>query len=588
MSMDLQTLLTAQSDIHGCMARSVLNLKKLGEGNITLHATETRIVLLDKLWSKFEAQHELIRGYLKETFDESEYNSSGFADSAENTYVQQRSLLNEYVQQLKTSRPNSPSVPEFGTELFNKTFLPRLKIRSFSGAFEDWPTFRDIFKSIVGDNASISAVEKFHHLKACLEGPAETLIRPLSVTGDNYPRAWALLSKHYENKRELARSNFSTFAAMAKMKCNTAEELNRIYHVVTSVVNGQESIGRTINSHGFDPFNHLVIELFDTKMRLEWETHSSTSNELPSHETLLDFISKRALTLNAAKPKSSKVSGDSTRPAKAHYAKRNADSPQCSCARASLHYNVMMCENFKIAIFVCFCSKAVHIEVVLDYTAEAFLAALRRFSSRRGLCSDIYSDCGTNFLGADRQLRQLLRASSLDGRCIAHSAADGIRWHFNPPSAPHFGGLWETAVKSTKYHLRRVIGDSRLTFEEISTLLAQVEACLNSRPMYALSDDPEDINALTPGHLLIGAPLLAIPEPSLTERKDSSLTRWQLIQKMRDHFWQRWSREYLHTLASKPTWTVCVSIVFCTFLLATFNIKDPALCCVQRLSVFPC
>ena len=110
-------------------------------------------------------------------------------------------------------------------------------------------------------------------------------------------------------------------------------------------------------------------------------------------------------------------------------------------------------------------------------------------------------------------------------------------------------------MKSAKYHLRRTIGETRLTFEEMSTLLAQVGACLNSRPMHALSDDSDDLTALTPGHLLIGAPLLAIPEPSLSDEKENLLSRWQLIQRMRDHFWQRWSREYLHTLATRPKWT---------------------------------
>ncbi|XP_018400068.1 PREDICTED: uncharacterized protein LOC108777629 [Cyphomyrmex costatus] len=88
-----------------------------------------------------------------------------------------------------------------------------------------------------------------------------------------------------------------------------------------------------------------------------------------------------------------------------------------------------------IAIFVCLCSKATHLEVVSDYTTDAFLAALRRFTSRRGLCSDIYSDCGTNFTGADRQLREFLSASSTDGRRIACVAVteggsdDGISIH---------------------------------------------------------------------------------------------------------------------------------------------------------------
>ncbi|EGI59348.1 hypothetical protein G5I_12503, partial [Acromyrmex echinatior] len=82
---------------------------------------------------------------------------------------------------------------------------------SFSGAFEDWPSFRDIFLSIIGNNPSISNVEKFHHLKHCLEGSAEALIRPLVVIGDNYSRAWALLYEHYENKKELSRSNFCVY-----------------------------------------------------------------------------------------------------------------------------------------------------------------------------------------------------------------------------------------------------------------------------------------------------------------------------------------------------------------------------------------
>jgi len=155
----------------------------------------------------------------------------------------------------------------------------------------------------------------------------------------------------------------------------------------------------------------------------------------------------------------------------------------------------------------------VHLEVVSDYSSEAFLAAFRRFTSRRGLCEELFSDCGTNFVGADKALREMFRASSSDGRRMAHAAAsEGIKWNFNPPAAPHFGGLWEAAVKSTKHHLRRVIGETTLTFEEMSTFLAQVEACLNSRPLQALSDDPDDVTALTPGHFLME--LLSWPFPS--------------------------------------------------------------------------
>ncbi|KAL6421198.1 hypothetical protein ACFW04_013751 [Cataglyphis niger] len=197
--------------------------------------------------------------------------------------------------------------------------------------------------------------------------------------------------------------------------------------------------------------------------------------------------------------------------------------------------------------------RAVHLEVVSDYSADAFLAALRRFTARRGLCRSLYSDCGTNFVGANAQLRAFFAASNPAQRQIADQLAnDRIQWRFNPPSASHFGGLWEAAVKSLKHHFRRVLGESTLTYEEMSTLLTQIESCMNLRPLQALSDDPDDLTALTPGHFLVGTSLNALPEPCLVDAPIGRLSRWQLLQKMRNHFWDRWLREYLHSLFQRP------------------------------------
>ncbi|KAL6416764.1 hypothetical protein ACFW04_014841 [Cataglyphis niger] len=138
-----------------------------------------------------------------------------------------------------------------------------------------------------------------------------------------------------------------------------------------------------------------------------------------------------------------------------------------------------------------------------------------------------------------------------------------MQWRFNPPSAPHFGSLWEAAVKSLKHHLRRVLGESTLTYEEMSTFLTQIESCMNSRPLQALSDDPDDLTALTPGHFLVGTALNALPEPCLVDAPIGRLSLWQLLQKMRDHFWDRWSREYLHSLFQRPKWN-CASRPFPT------------------------
>ncbi|XP_046142335.1 uncharacterized protein LOC123987952 [Osmia bicornis bicornis] len=172
------------------------------------------------------------------------------------------------------------------------------------------------------------------------------------------------------------------------------------------------------------------------------------------------------------------------------------------------------------------------------------------------MCSILTSDQGTNFVGADRELRRLFSAAKFDFQTLASSLAlDGTTWKFNLPAALHFGGIWEAAVKSMKFHLRRVVGETPLTFEEMSTVLSQIEACLNSRPLAPLGIDPDCNEFLTPGHFLVGASLTAVPEPSLIDEKPTRLTRWQLLQQMRDHFWKRWATEYLQNLQARTKWS---------------------------------
>ncbi|XP_015189767.1 PREDICTED: uncharacterized protein LOC107073588 [Polistes dominula] len=126
---------------------------------------------------------------------------------------------------------------------------------------------------------------------------------------------------------------------------------------------------------------------------------------------------------------------------------------------------------------------------------------------------------------------QCFSESSSERREISSVLAqDKTQWHFNPPAAPHMGGKWEAVVESLKFHLRRSVGDTLLTYEETSTLLTQIEAILNYRPLEPLSKDPEDTLVLTPGHFLIGTALNAVHEGSLLDILASRLSRWQFIQ----------------------------------------------------------
>ena len=136
-----------------------------------------------------------------------------------------------------------------------------------------------------------------------------------------------------------------------------------------------------------------------------------------------------------------------------------------------------------------------------DLTSDAFLAAFRRFISHRGKPLTMWSDNGTNFVGAANELTELykfLREMTTQRKISEFCSLHSIHWKFIPERTPHFGGLWEAAVKSLKLYLRKVIKDS---FEEYSTVLTQVEACLNSHP---LPDSDDGFEALTPGHFLVG------------------------------------------------------------------------------------
>ncbi|XP_062713798.1 uncharacterized protein LOC109415410 [Aedes albopictus] len=210
-----------------------------------------------------------------------------------------------------------------------------------------------------------------------------------------------------------------------------------------------------------------------------------------------------------------------------------------------------------VALFVCMSTKAIHLELVTSLTTEGFLSALHRFVGRRGNVSDLYSDNGTNFTGAAKELielKNLLKSQALEQKVNEFCQQRGTNWHFIAPRAPHQGGLWESNVKSMKNHLYKSLSESHLTYEEMNTLLIQIEAILNSRPLIPMNDDPLDYEALSPGHFLVGRELTSVAEPNYEHLKDGALSRYQLIQKRKQSFWTRWSNEYITTLQKRSKW----------------------------------
>ncbi|XP_062704390.1 uncharacterized protein LOC134286740 [Aedes albopictus] len=191
-----------------------------------------------------------------------------------------------------------------------------------------------------------------------------------------------------------------------------------------------------------------------------------------------------------------------------------------------------------ISLFVCLSTKAIHLELVSDLTSDAFLAALDRFINRRGLVRKLFSDNGTNFVGALKELRHLrdmfndqVERNKINDFLIGRE----VEWEFIPPRSPNFGGLWEAGVKIVKSHLTRTLGNTTLTFEQLSTVLTHIEAIVNSRPLYSTSDDPNDPQPISPAHLMLGRPMEPVIKPSYLDVPANRLTKWQYLNQMRDH-----------------------------------------------------
>ena len=202
-------------------------------------------------------------------------------------------------------------------------------------------------------------------------------------------------------------------------------------------------------------------------------------------------------------------------------------------------------------IYTCLTVRCVHLEVVESAATDAFINALRRFTNRRGKPKIMYSDCGTNFKGATRELNQAIAA--LDKKKIGDFAGDNsIEWKFNPPAAPHMGGIWERLVRSVKGVLTGLMKEKVLTDPQLLTLFTEVERILNSRPLTHASDDIMDLEALTPNHALVGHhgnwSSMGDNADQLNSRK-----RWKQVQALSNAFWERWRREYLPILTTRMT-----------------------------------
>ena len=205
-------------------------------------------------------------------------------------------------------------------------------------------------------------------------------------------------------------------------------------------------------------------------------------------------------------------------------------------------------------LFTCRTMRTVHMEVAHILEADSFICAYQRFVSLRGKPKEIYSDNGTNFKGAWRELREALKR--LDQTKIYNRLrSNDVQWLFNPPEASHQGGIWEGMIGSVRRVLGALLKEQLVDDETLSTLLCEAERILNDRPLTSLSDHPDDPELLTPNKLLLLRSNSCFP-PDVFKGHDKYSKRWRQAQCLADSFWKRWMKGYLPALQTRQKWSV--------------------------------
>ena len=205
------------------------------------------------------------------------------------------------------------------------------------------------------------------------------------------------------------------------------------------------------------------------------------------------------------------------------------------------------------ALFTCLNSRAVHLELATSLESDHFINVLRRFINRRGPPKFMYSDSGTNFIGAEREMREAI-ANWNEEHIQRELSQRGCQWKFQTPKASHASEGWERLIRSVRAALRAIIGANLVEEEVLATLLTEVESILNSRPLCPVSDDINDYESLTPNHLLLQRAVQTLPPGCFVKEDIYARKKWRQTHILADHFWKRWLKEYVPSLLERQKW----------------------------------
>ncbi|XP_076667997.1 uncharacterized protein LOC143368801 [Andrena cerasifolii] len=350
----MEQIIESQNELSGNIARAYENLKKLGAARITPGAVESRLGMLRRNWEKFDQQHDQLLALPAPEKREAPYFREDRYDVTEELFLVQEALFVDRQQSFAADH-NESGMSSNGSSaaVHSKASLPRLPLPEFDGSYGSWPGFRDLFRSLVIRDGSLSDVERLHYLRGCIKGDALMALRHLPVRAATFARAWDLLQDHYENERLLVQAQMETLFGLQPLTRESATEFKTFYFTFCDCVEALAAMERPFDCSG-DWLVYLLVEKLDQQSRREWETQLGAQATPPTFAELKAFIKNRITTVGALEGGKAKCQAEG-RTTKAAGSQRSAkvlqvtktNRSQDSCGLCGANHFVLFCDLYK-------------------------------------------------------------------------------------------------------------------------------------------------------------------------------------------------------------------------------------------------
>ena len=284
--------------------RAYENLRRIGQANITREVIEADISVLDIKWDAFVKMHEQIEDCATDKNAKGSYFTSEFFARTEDSYDLNKGKFLDMIRQFHHEDVAVPRVSAVAQQLL------KLTLPTFSGSYTEWLTFRDLFTSMVINNASISPIEKMHYLKMSLFIEPAGLVASISLTAETMVAVWTTLTYRYENKRLLTMTQIASICSLATVKTESSLELKNLYNGTVNAISALESLGRPVE--GYDDFPvYLTVQKLDKQSRREWEASVGSKRTVSTFAELREFLESRMCTVQALEPTESPIAAAS-------------------------------------------------------------------------------------------------------------------------------------------------------------------------------------------------------------------------------------------------------------------------------------